>query len=40
MSDQEQLERFSQDLLQEVIASCENEDSGDFRINEFTRLAS
>ncbi len=40
MSEQEQLKTFTDDLLQEVIAISDSEDNGEFRINEFTRIAS
>ena len=39
MSETELLTAFTEDLLQEVIAASDNEESGEFRINEFTRLA-
>ena len=39
MSEQEQLEIFAANLLQEVIAASDSEESGEFRINEFSRLA-
>jgi hypothetical protein len=39
MSETELLNAFTEDLLQEVIAASDNEESGEFRINEFTRLA-
>ena len=40
MSDQDQLKSFAEELLQEVIASSDNGENGEFRVNEFTRLAS
>jgi hypothetical protein len=40
MSEQEQLKNFSDELLQEVIAASDSEETGEFRINEFTRIAS
>ncbi|KQS32742.1 AIPR family protein [Dyadobacter sp. Leaf189] len=40
MSDQDQLNNFSDQLLQEVIASSDSEEHGEFRVNEFTRLVS
>lgn len=41
MNEQDQLKVFSDELLQEVISNSDNGiDGGDFRINEFTRLAS
>ena len=39
MSEQEQMESFAANLLQEVIAASDNEESGEFRINEFSRVA-
>jgi hypothetical protein len=39
MSEPELLNAFTDDFLQEVIAASDNEESGEFRINEFTRLA-
>ena len=40
MSEQEQLKSFTDDLLQEVIAISDSGENGEFRINEFTRMAS
>jgi len=40
MNEQELLKSFIDDLLQEVIVASDNKESGEFRINEFTRLAS
>ena len=40
MSEQEQLKNFADELLQEVIAASDSEETGEFRINEFTRIAS
>jgi len=40
MSEEELLKSFADDLLQEVIAVSDSEESGEFRINEFTRIAS
>jgi len=41
MNEQEQLKDFTDDLIQEVISISDNEENGgEFRINEFTRLAS
>lgn len=40
MSELEQLKAFTDDLLQEVIAVSDSGESGEFRINEFTRMAS
>ncbi len=39
MSEKVQLESFSNDLLQEVIAASDADENGEFRINEFTRAA-
>jgi len=40
MNEQELMKSFIDDLLQEVIVTSDNKESGEFRINEFTRLAS
>lgn len=40
MNEQELLKNFTDDLLQEVISSSDSEENGEFRVNEFTRLAS
>ena len=40
MNEQEQLRIFANDLLQEVIVNSDDGETGKFRINEFTRLAS
>ena len=39
MTEQEQLEAYAEDLIQEVISSTEEDDGGDFRVNKFTRHA-
>ena len=40
MSEQELMKSFTDELLQGVIAISESEENGEFRINEFTRMAS
>ncbi|MBS0606338.1 MAG: AIPR family protein [Verrucomicrobia bacterium] len=40
MNEQEQLNNFTRDLLEDVIKSSDNEENGDFRIDTFTDLTS
>ncbi|MEX0732557.1 MAG: AIPR family protein [Aquisalimonadaceae bacterium] len=39
MSEQEQLGKFSEDLLQEVISAADSDEIGEFRTDQFTRTA-
>lgn len=39
MNEQELLKKFSDDLLQEVIAASDSEEGGEFRLDQFTQIA-